>query len=314
MYHGIINVYKEKGFTSHDVVAKLRGICKQKKIGHTGTLDPEAVGVLPVCLGSATKLCDMLTDKNKEYVAVLRLGTVTDTQDLTGTVLEEHEVTASEEQIRETIFSFQGEQMQIPPMYSALKVNGKKLYELAREGKEVERAARPITIHEIEILKEELPEITIRVRCSKGTYIRTLCHDIGQALLCGGAMASLTRTKVGSFPIEQAYPLLKLQQLADEGRLSEAVLPVEEVFAALPVLRVKEAGMKALLNGNQLKKSELEAAEGKPFGALADQETAGEDPVGLRVRIHGLDDRFYGIYEYKEEKGLYCPVKMFFPE
>lgn len=225
MYHGIINVYKEKGFTSHDVVAKLRGICKQKKIGHTGTLDPEAVGVLPVCLGSATKLCDMLTDKTKEYVAVLKLGVVTDTQDLTGTILEEHPVTMTEEQIREVIFSFQGDQLQIPPMYSALKVNGKKLYELAREGKEVERAARPITIHEIEILKEELPEITIRVSCSKGTYIRTLCHDIGQALLCGGAMASLTRTRVGSFQIGQAYPLAKLQQLSDEGRLSEAVLP-----------------------------------------------------------------------------------------
>ena len=286
MYHGIINVYKEKGFTSHDVVAKLRGICKQKKIGHTGTLDPEAVGVLPVCLGSATKLCDMLTDKTKEYVAVLKLGVVTDTQDLTGTILEEHPVTVTEEQIREVIFSFQGDQLQIPPMYSALKVNGKKLYELAREGKEVERAARPITIHEIEILKEELPEITIRVSCSKGTYIRTLCHDIGQA-----------------------YPLAKLQQLSDEGRLSEAVLPVEEVFSHLPVMHVEEAGMKALLNGNQLKKSELEAAGTEKAAAVKTEEAS-----GYRVRIHGLDDRFYGVYEYIEEKGLYCPVKMFFPE
>lgn len=154
MYHGIINVYKEKGFTSHDVVAKLRGICKQKKIGHTGTLDPEAVGVLPVCLGSATKLCDMLTDKTKEYVAVLKLGVVTDTQDLTGTILEEHPVTVTEEQIREVIFSFQGDQMQIPPMYSALKVNGKKLYELAREGKEVERAARPLPSMRSRFLKK----------------------------------------------------------------------------------------------------------------------------------------------------------------
>ena len=294
MYHGIINVYKEKGFTSHDVVAKLRGICKQKKIGHTGTLDPEAVGVLPVCLGSATKLCDMLTDKTKEYVAVLRLGVVTDTQDLTGTVLEEHPVTVTGEQIRETILSFQGDQMQVPPMYSALKVNGKKLYELAREGKEVERAARPITIYGIEILKEELPEITIRVNCSKGTYIRTLCHDIGQALSCGGAMASLTRTRVGSFLVEQAYPLSKLQELSDEGRLAEAVLPVEEVFAHLPVMCVNEAGMKALLNGNQLKKSELETAEGKRGDVAADQEasegkpeetaavleTAGAEPAG----------------------------------
>jgi len=194
-------------------------------------------------------------------------------------------------------------------MYSALKVNGKKLYELAREGKEVDRAARPITIHEIEILKEELPEITIQVSCSKGTYIRTLCHDIGQALLCGAAMASLTRTRVGSFQIGQAYPLAKLQQLSDEGRLSEAILPVEEVFSHLPVMRVGEAGMKALLNGNQLKKSELEATGTEKAAAVKT-----EGASGYRVRIHGLDDRFYGVYEYKEEKGLYCPVKMFFPE
>lgn len=173
MINGILNVYKEAGFTSHDVVAKLRGICRQKKIGHTGTLDPEAVGVLPVCLGSGTKLCDMLTDKSKEYEAVLLLGQVTDTQDVTGTVLEEHEVTADEEQAVEAIRSFVGAYEQIPPMYSALKVNGKRLYELARAGKEVERKGRPVEIHSIEILSVSLPEITFRVACSKGTYIRT---------------------------------------------------------------------------------------------------------------------------------------------
>ena len=135
MYHGMINVYKEKGFTSHDVVAKLRGICKQKKIGHTGTLDPDAVGVLPVCLGAATKLCDMLTDKDKEYIAVFRLGMVTDTQDISGKILEENEVHVTKEKAEEVIDSFTGEQLQVPPMYSALKVNGKKLYELARGGK-----------------------------------------------------------------------------------------------------------------------------------------------------------------------------------
>ena len=219
MYHGMINVYKEKGFTSHDVVAKLRGICKQKKIGHTGTLDPDAVGVLPVCLGCATRLCDMLTEKDKEYVAVLRLGVTTDTQDITGKVLAEKEVTESVEKVREVISSFEGEQLQIPPMYSALKVNGKKLYELAREGKEIERKARPIVVHEIEILSENMPEFTIRIKCSKGTYIRTICHDIGQKLSCGGAMVSLKRTKVGNFGIEDSYTLSRIEDMAKEGRL-----------------------------------------------------------------------------------------------
>ena len=152
MINGIINVYKEKGYTSFDVVAKLRGILKTKKIGHTGTLDPDAEGVLPVCLGKATKVCDLLTDKNKEYVAVMLLGKVTDTQDTTGTVLEEHLVEVTEEQVKEAVFSFTGEYMQVPPMYSAIKINGKKLYELARQGKEVERKARKVTIYEIKVL------------------------------------------------------------------------------------------------------------------------------------------------------------------
>ena len=170
--NGVINIYKEKGYTSHDVVAKLRGILHQKKIGHTGTLDPDAEGVLPVCLGRGTRLCDMLTDHEKEYEAVLLLGVVTDTQDTTGTVLHTSPVTVSEEEVKACIQSFIGEQMQIPPMYSALKVGGKKLYELAREGIEVERKPRPVCFHEIEILEMELPRVRIRVRCSKGTYIR----------------------------------------------------------------------------------------------------------------------------------------------
>ena len=180
MINGIINVHKEEGFTSHDVVAKLRGICGQKKIGHTGTLDPMATGVLPVCLGSGTKVCDMLTDKDKEYVAELLLGCTTDTQDVTGEVLSQCEVNVSEEAVREAVMSFVGDYQQVPPMYSALKVNGKKLYELAREGKEVERKARPVRILEIEILDMPLPVVKMRVACSKGTYIRTLCADIGE--------------------------------------------------------------------------------------------------------------------------------------
>ncbi|MGN0376257.1 MAG: tRNA pseudouridine(55) synthase TruB [Suilimivivens sp.] len=301
MYHGMINVYKEKGFTSHDVVAKLRGICKQKKIGHTGTLDPEAVGVLPVCLGCATRLCDMLTDKDKEYIAVLRLGITTDTQDITGKVIEEREVLVSTEEVREVISSFQGDQLQVPPMYSALKVNGKKLYELAREGKEVERQARPVTIHKIEILEENLPEFTIKVNCSKGTYIRTLCHDIGQKLSCGGTMVSLKRTRVGSFAIEEAYTLSQLQNLSDAGRLAEILVPVEKVFEHLPGITVKENAMNALLNGNQLKEDEI-------------LDLSGEAVSAEEVRVYSYDGRFFGIYGYRRDRKLFCPVKMFFPE
>lgn len=172
--NGILNVYKEPGFTSHDVVAKLRGICKQKKIGHTGTLDPDASGVLPVCLGNATKVCDLLTDKDKEYEAVLLLGRTTDTQDASGKTLEEKPVLASEEQVRQAILSFVGDYDQIPPMYSALKVNGKKLCDLARAGREVERSSRRVKIHSIRIGEIELPRVRMTVSCSRGTYIRTL--------------------------------------------------------------------------------------------------------------------------------------------
>ena len=212
MIHGIINVYKEKGFTSFDVVAKARGIFKQKKIGHTGTLDPDAEGVLPLCFGKATKVCDLLTEKNKEYKAVMLLGKVTDTQDISGTVLDEHDVLVTESQVREAVMSFLGDILQVPPMYSALKVNGQKLCDLAREGKTVERKARPVTIYELEILEIELPRVTMRVKCSKGTYIRTLCEDIGTKLGCGACMESLLRTKVSEFYVEDA---LKLSELED---------------------------------------------------------------------------------------------------
>lgn len=300
MYHGMINVYKEKGFTSHDVVAKLRGICKQKKIGHTGTLDPDAVGVLPVCLGSATRLCDMLTDKDKEYIAKLKLGLVTDTQDASGKVLWEKEVHVTAEEARTAILSFQGESMQIPPMYSARKVNGKKLYELAREGKEIERTPRPITVYRIEILEENLPEFTIRVGCSKGTYIRTLCHDMGERLGCGAIMTALTRTRVGNFPIEQAYPLSRLQSLADEGRLEEALTPVEEAFKELESLHVREESSKALYNGNQLKCSDFCCAPKKE--------------EGKEYRVYNDENKFFGVYRYDEKRKLFSPVKLFFTE
>ena len=204
MINGIVNVYKEKGFTSFDVVAKMRGIFQQKKIGHTGTLDPDAQGVLPVCLGRATKVCDLLTDKDKEYETVLLLGVCTDTQDLSGEILERKEVHATEDEVKKAILSFVGDYMQVPPMYSALKVGGQKLCDLARKGVTVERKARPVTIHEIEILSMNLPEVRMRVLCSKGTYIRTLCQDIGEKLGCGGCMKSLLRTRVAGFMIDEA--------------------------------------------------------------------------------------------------------------
>lgn len=297
MYHGIIIVHKEKDYTSHDVVAKLRGICGQKKIGHTGTLDPEATGVLPVCLGSGTKLCDMLTDKDKEYVAVLRLGVVTDTQDMTGCVLAEHTVEVDEEQVREAVLSFQGSYLQTPPMYSALKVNGKKLYELAREGKEVERQAREVQIDRIEILEMQLPLVKLRVACSKGTYIRTLCADIGEKLGCGGVMESLTRTRVGGFTLEKAMTLGQLQELKDRGRLLEAVAPVESVFSGCPVLHVRRDLERLLDNGNPLTVEQTQEKE--------------QYAPGRWVRFCWPDDRFAGIYAYDPARGRYQPVKMF---
>ena len=219
MIHGIINVYKEKGFTSHDVVAKLRGIVGQKKIGHTGTLDPDATGVLPVCLGKATKLCDLLTDKNKTYEAVLLLGKTTDTQDITGEVLEEKSTEAlTEEKVREAIEGFIGDYEQIPPMYSALKVNGKKLYELAREGKVIERKARPVKILDIQILEIDLPKVRMEVSCSKGTYIRTLCHDIGEKLGCGRGRGYARSHLRGRSPARRSHRM-------GAGRLRARVRP-----------------------------------------------------------------------------------------
>lgn len=296
MINGVLNIYKEKGFTSHDVVAKLRGICKQKKIGHTGTLDPEAEGVLPVCLGSATKLCDLLTDKRKEYVAELILGVETDTQDMTGTVLKQCEVTVTEDAVRETVASFLGESSQIPPMYSAIKVGGKKLYELARAGVEVERAARKIEIFEIEILSMELPKVTFRVLCSKGTYVRTICHDIGKKLGCGGAMASLLRTRVDRFTMESALRLSEVEKLRDEGKLLEYVVAVYDMFPKLPRLVVANQYKKLIDNGN-------------PF--LAGQCVNGPDTPYEEARVYNEDGMFYGIFSFDQEKKRYQPVKMF---
>lgn len=302
--NGILNVYKEPGFTSHDVVAKLRGICKQKKIGHTGTLDPEASGVLPVCLGSATKLCDLLTEKDKEYCAVMLLGCETDTQDTTGTVLSEHEVTVSEEEVRDAVLSFAGPYDQIPPMYSALKVNGQKLCDLARAGKVVERKSRRITIHSIEIEDICLPRVTMKVSCSRGTYIRTLCHDIGQKLGCGGAMEKLVRTRSGRFGLEEAYKLSEIQKLSDEGRLEEILMPVETVFEGLLAVQAVGAGQKLLENGNP-----LECRHVKLLNGGTPLDCAPED--GTQVRVYDENGHFTGVYAWRKAEERLKPVKMF---
>ena len=251
MIHGVLNIYKEKGFTSHDVVAKLRGIVGQKKIGHTGTLDPDAVGVLPVCLGKATKLCDMLTDKNKTYETVMLLGKVTDTQDISGAVLKEQDASGLDETaIRNVIFSFIGDYMQVPPMYSALKVNGKKLYELAREGVEIERQARPVKIFDIQIKELNLPRVRMEVSCSKGTYIRTLCHDIGEKLECGACMEELVRTKVSRFEIKDSLTLEQVQRMNESGKLGEILVPIDEMFAEYEAVTLKEEYLSFVYNGN----------------------------------------------------------------
>lgn len=299
MLNGIIIVNKEKDFTSHDVVAKLRGILKQKKIGHTGTLDPQAEGVLPVCLGNATKLCDILTDKKKEYVATLLLGVTTDTQDMTGAVQKEMQVTVQEDRVREVIGSFRGRSLQVPPMYSALKVNGKKLYELAREGKVVERGARPIEIYELEILSMELPEVRIRVSCSKGTYIRTLCADIGDRLGCGGCMKTLLRTKVEDFCIEDAYTLSQIEAIRDRGELGQVVIPVDQIFHRLKKVQIRPEFAAMVENGNTC-----------PLRMLQD-ETAAVD--GERFLMYHSNGMFYGIYEYAAADKLLKPYKMFIP-
>lgn len=298
MINGVIIVKKEKGFTSHDVVAKLRGIVKQKKIGHTGTLDPEAEGVLPVCLGNATKLCDILTDKTKEYVAELLLGVTTDTQDMTGQILEEKEVKADEKQVEEAILSFLGSSFQIPPMYSALKINGKKLYELAREGKEVERKPRPIEIYELQILSIKLPVVKFRVLCSKGTYIRSLCADMGEKLSCGGCMQSLMRTKAGEFAIEDAHTLSEIEEKRDQGLLHELVIPVDRLFPSYRKLAVKAQGDRFLENGNVC-----------PAELIDEKASDGE-----KVLLYHSSGAFYGIYTYEEGNQLYKPYKMFLPK
>lgn len=299
---GILNIRKEKGFTSHDVVAVLRGILHTKKIGHTGTLDPMAEGVLPVCVGAATKLCETFTDHDKEYTAVMRLGETYDTLDITGVIIEKREVMSTEEEVVSAIKSFVGGYNQVPPMYSAKKVDGKKLYELARAGKTVERKPVFVDIYDIEILELDIPKVTIRVHCGKGTYIRSLISDIGEKLSCGACMEKLTRTRVGEFDIKDSYSLDEIKKIMEEDKISEVILSVEAVFSGLEEFVLNAELSKAALNGNTLRGIDMKKIGIDTKSMLADEE---------KVRVYAEGRRFVGIYEYKKTDDILKVYKMF---
>ena len=253
MANGILVIDKSAGWTSQDVAAKLRGVFHERRVGHGGTLDPMATGVLPVFIGRATRAAEFLESAEKEYVAGLRLGVVTDTQDTSGTVLETNSVCVTRAQLEAALRQFLGPIEQIPPMYSAIKINGQKLYELARRGQEVARRPRSITIHALELLEGEGADWTIRVRCSKGTYVRTLCHDLGRALGCGGCMSSLRRTRAGSFTLPQAVTMQQVLDFAAGQDPQQLLMPVDAVFAAHPPLIVTLGQAAKLKNGAQVK-------------------------------------------------------------
>lgn len=309
MLSGIINVYKEAGYTSRDAVSRLTGILRQRKIGHTGTLDPAAEGVLPMCVGKATKLCEILTSDKKEYKAVLKLGFLTDTEDTTGVVVEEtdfddewYRIHITEEKVKKILESFVGEQLQIPPMYSAKKINGKRLYELAREGKVIERKPAQITIYRIELesLDTKNREISITVECSKGTYIRTLCKDIGDKLRTKASMKQLLRTKTGNFTLEKSYRLDEIEVLVREDRVGEVMIPIEEIFLSLPKMQL--TGQDSILLDN-----------GAPFSLskLKIDWKEGELHSKAMFRMYNEQNEFRAVYIYDEEKKVLKVDKFF---
>lgn len=296
--NGVLNVCKEKGYTSHDVVARLRGICHQKKIGHTGTLDPDATGVLPVCFGNATKLCVFLTDCFKTYEAKMLLGMETDTYDTSGVMLTNKSAAGvKEEAVREAVLSFLPGYDQIPPMWSAKKVGGKKLYELARAGIEVERKSVPVKITELTILAMDLPHVDFAVTCSKGTYIRSLIHDIGEKLGCGAVMEELKRTSASGFAIADAMKLDEISDLMEEGKLEERLIPTDKVLSAYPALHAKEEADRLLRNGNPVETSFV-------------TESLKPEQAGL-FRIYDSTGRFIGLYRLSNGGKRLKPDKMF---
>ncbi|MBQ1375834.1 MAG: tRNA pseudouridine(55) synthase TruB [Clostridia bacterium] len=259
----VLNINKPEGFTSHDVVALLRGILKTRRIGHCGTLDPMATGVLPVCVGKATKASEFIMGFDKEYIAGLRLGFTSDTQDATGNITKTGAPLPSEEDVRRALLKFTGEQEQTPPMYSAIKIGGQKLYTLARQGVEVERKRRVITIKYIDMLSadEENGEYTLRIGCSKGTYIRTLCHDIGADLGAGALMASLVRTRTGAFTLERSVTLSEVEA----GKLSGGQYSLSDVFSGYPAISADEKSEALIRNGVRLSAERFSAREGETY-------------------------------------------------
>lgn len=266
--NGIILVDKPQDWTSHDVVAKLRGVLHERRIGHSGTLDPLATGLLVVFVGRATRAVEFAEADSKEYLAGLRLGVSTDTQDITGNVIAKCNALPDEAAVRETLCRFIGDIEQIPPMYSAIKIGGKKLYELARRGESVERTPRKITVSSIDIVDKDGTDYILNISCSKGTYVRTLCNDIGDALGCGACMSSLRRTRAGAFSVDEAHSLEDIEDAALEDRLSDIILPVDALFAPFPKLTVSESAAKRLKNGNVIKVS----AEDGDYRVYSDSE------------------------------------------
>ena len=298
-YNGIICVNKPIGFTSFDVIAKMRGILKMKKLGHAGTLDPMAEGVLPVFAGNATKACDMLPDHDKVYRAGFKLGVSTDTQDISGRVLSENDKAVSFEELCRAAESFKGDIMQIPPMYSAVSVNGKRLYELARQGKTVERSPRPVTVYSLEIAEynEETRSGEMTVSCSKGTYIRTLINDIGDSVGCGGIMTSLLRTAACGFTLDDCVTLDELQQTAaDGGDFNKYFMPVSAVFDYLPKIKLNSVQEKMYRNGIRLDVNRLNI----------------EDTAQDRFAVYGSGGDFIGTASVIRSEMLLRVVKNFF--
>lgn len=287
--NGIILVDKPQGWTSHDVVAKLRGIYQQRRIGHSGTLDPMATGVLAVFLGRGTRAVELCENDEKEYVAELLLGTVTNTQDITGEVLEQQTVNVSKPQLEQVLETFIGPQQQIPPMYSAVKIGGKKLYELARKGQNVERKPRNIVIRELELQRFDGKTAQLRVVCSKGTYIRTLCHDIGAALGVGGCLSSLRRTRAGRFSLADCVTLEEIQQAREQGNHMALLRPVDSLFACYPALYLGEKETLRCKNGAE------NAIPGMPDGDY---------------RVYGPGNEFLMLG--KSQNGVLRTVKSFF--
>ncbi|WP_422657252.1 tRNA pseudouridine(55) synthase TruB [Paenibacillus sp. EC2-1] len=297
---GVLAVNKPAGWTSHDVVAKVRRLVKMKRIGHAGTLDPEVTGVLPLCLGRATRVVEYMQDLPKEYQAVLRLGVSTDTEDLTGTVIESvEEVNITPEAAQETLLSFLGEISQVPPMYSAVKVDGKRLYELAREGKTIERKSRIVTVHEIEMTGFEAhgsyTDVSFRVLCSKGTYIRTLCVDIGKKLGLPSTMAKLERTLSAGISASKCLTLEQIEQFMADGTLQSWLVPADEAIVHLHAYTVTDEKRSAALQGQRLS-SQVVSPPVNHFGC---------------IRLYDTENQFLGIFQKQEESGAIAPVKVF---